>query len=176
MSMIFLIGYMAVGKTTVGRALADRCGVRHIDMDDEVVSSEGRSVGMIMEMYGEEGFRRLEQRMLHDVISDVSGVSEEVVVSVGGGTPCFADNMLWMRRAGRCVWLRMGVDGLVERLKGEKVVRPLLARVPDTNLCCVVGRHLAMRRVFYEQADVVVDVDGLSVSEVVDEIINQLNK
>lgn len=172
---------MAVGKTTVGRALAETVGCRHIDLDDEVAIRAGRTVQDIINSDGEEVFRLVEQRVLLDVIDEVKLYAEDnkpvkgmVVISTGGGTPCFADNMDVMRSAGCVVWLRMSVDGVAERLRVNRKERPLLANVDDGHVCCVVGRHIAMRRMFYEKAHLTLDVDRLSVRDIVGVIEEKL--
>ncbi|MGM9805717.1 MAG: shikimate kinase [Candidatus Aphodosoma sp.] len=185
MNLVFLIGYMAVGKTTVGRALAEKVGCRHIDLDEEIAIRTGNTVQNIISGHGEEFFRHVEQQVLSDVIDEVGGRCNEegrqadmagqmTVISAGGGTPCYSDNMDVMRRAGCVVWLQMSVYGIVQRLAADRAGRPLLANVGDRHLCCVVGRHLAMRRMFYSKAHIQVDVDGMDVGKIVGAIIEKL--
>ena len=88
MQRIFLIGYMGVGKTTLGKALADRTGLSFIDLDLFIEGRYRKTIRQIFEAEGEEAFREIERKALHEVAE-----FEDIVLSTGGGTPCFFDNM-----------------------------------------------------------------------------------
>ena len=100
MKRIFLIGYMGAGKTTVGKVLAERLGLSFIDLDFYVEGRFHKTIPQLFAERGEAGFRELERRMLREVAE-----FEDVLVSCGGGTPCFFDNMDFMNRAGQTVYL-----------------------------------------------------------------------
>ena len=100
MNRIFIIGYMGAGKTTVGKALAKELNIEFYDLDWYIEARMRKTVKQIFDEQGEEGFRRIENNMLHEV-----GEFENVIVSCGGGTPCFFDNMDFMNRQGETVYL-----------------------------------------------------------------------
>ena len=129
MATIFIIGYMACGKTTFGRALARRLGYDFIDLDFYIEQRFRRSVRQIFADSGEEEFRRLEASMLRE-----AGEFENVVVACGGGTPCFFDNMEYMNSRGTTVWLQASVRRTVERLLRAVGKRPLTAQVSPEEL------------------------------------------
>ena len=121
MRRIILIGYMGAGKTTVGRQLAKRLGLMFYDLDWYIMNRMRRTVPQIFEESGEEGFRKIEHAMLHEVAE-----FEDVVLSCGGGTPCFFDNMDYLNRMGETVYLKASPEVLYAHLKMGKSVRPLL--------------------------------------------------
>ena len=101
MTRIILIGYMGAGKTTVGKALAKDLGLMFYDLDWYIESRMHKTVAQIFKESGEEGFRRIERNMLHEVAE-----FEDVVISCGGGTPCFFDNMEYMNSQGQTLYLQ----------------------------------------------------------------------
>ena len=111
MQRIFLIGYMGVGKTTLGKALADRTGLSFIDLDLFIEGRYRKTIRQIFEAEGEEAFREIERRALHEVAE-----FEDIVLSTGGGTPCFFDNMTYMNRVGTTVYLKASPEALTERI------------------------------------------------------------
>ena len=121
MNRIFIIGYMGAGKTTVGKALAKELNIEFYDLDWYIEARMRKTVKQIFDEQGEEGFRRIENNMLHEV-----GEFENVIVSCGGGTPCFFDNMDFMNRQGETVYLKATPEVLYGHLKMGKTVRPLL--------------------------------------------------
>ena len=159
MRPIFLIGYMGSGKTTVGRALARRYGIEHIDLDWRI---EQRFCTKIADMFaeiGEEGFRRRERNMLHEVMG-----MEDVVVSVGGGTPCFFDNMERMNASGQTIYLQCDVDVLVERIMRSQNKRPIVANKTKEELIDFVSKHLAERESFYLKAQSIWNAESLRIN------------
>jgi shikimate kinase len=154
---------MGAGKTTVGRLLAARLGWPHLDSDEMISRSTGKTVPEIFEERGEAGFRAEESR----VLAQAATSDGPAVVSVAGGAVLSAENRKVMRRAGPVVWLRAEVATLAERV-GSGKGRPLLEDDPETAL-----RRLEEERrpLYAEVADVVVDVDGLEAPEVVERIV-----
>lgn len=147
MQRIIIIGYMGAGKTTVGKALAKDLGLTFYDLDWYIESRMHKTVKQIFDEQGEEGFRRIERNMLHEVAE-----FEDVIISCGGGTPCFFDNIDYMNRAGQTVFLDVRTDVLLRRLKAGKAKRPLLAGKTDAELEGVITEGLARRRPYYSQA------------------------
>lgn len=147
MKRIFLTGYMGAGKTTLGRAFAKAMELQFIDLDWYIESRFHKSIRDIFAERGEEGFRLLERNMLHEV-----GEFDDVVVSVGGGTPCFFDNMEYMNKQGQTVYLDVPVEVLFRRLKVGKAQRPLLKDKTDEELIAFICQALEQRAPFYGQA------------------------
>lgn len=147
MTRIFLLGYMGAGKTTLGKAFARAMELTFVDLDWHIEERYHKTVRQIFAERGEEEFRELERRMLHEV-----GDFEDVVISVGGGTPCFFDNMDYMNQAGETVFLDVDVEVLFRRLKAAKQQRPLLADKSDEELTAFIVEALQKRLPFYTRA------------------------
>lgn len=160
MQRIILIGYMGAGKTTVGRQLAAELGLMFYDLDWYITSRMRRTVPEIFEESGEEGFRKVEQAMLHEVAE-----FENVVLSCGGGTPCFFDNMEYLNRQGETVYLKASPEVLYAHLKMGKSVRPLLLNKTPEEVEAFVRKQLKQREPFYLQAKHVLDVNVLDSSD-----------
>lgn len=147
MTRIFLIGYMGAGKTTLGKAFARALGLTFVDLDWYIEERFHKSIRQLFAERGEEGFRELEKRMLHE-----AGDFEDVVISVGGGTPCFFDNMEYMNEAGETVFLDVNLQVLFRRLKVAKQQRPLLDGKTDEELKAFIQEALDKRLPFYTKA------------------------
>ena len=175
MKAIILVGYMCVGKTTVGRSLAKELGCQFYDLDWYIEERFRKKVPQIFAEQGEEKFRDLERRMLHEVAE-----FENVVVSCGGGTPCFFDNMEYMNQTGTTVYMKASVDTILEHLRLSKGERPLLTGKSEEELRTYVTEQLAARSPFYEQAQHIVNVDVLNdfkrVNNVASTIKNLISK
>ena len=156
MTRIFLIGYMGAGKTTLGKAFARAMGLTFVDLDWYIEERYHKTVRQIFEERGEDGFRELEKRMLHE-----TGEFEDVVISVGGGTPCFFDNMDYMNSVGQTVFLDVDVKVLFRRLKVAKQQRPLLANKTDEELVTFIVEALQKRLPFYSKAKYVFNGERL---------------
>ena len=160
---IILVGFMGSGKTTVGKVLARKLGWRFLDLDREIEKAEGMSVREIFRKRGESAFRDLE----HRAIRSLSKKSRSVIAA-GGGAPVFSRNRVWLKRAGRLVYLNVPVTVLVERLKGVKD-RPLLASAGGRKkaLMRLISAILNAREAHYRRADIVVNVGRSSVVDTV---------
>ena len=154
MKSIIIIGYMGAGKTTVGKALAKELGVMFYDLDWYIESRMRKTVKQIFEEMGEEGFRHIEHNMLHEVAE-----FENVVVSCGGGTPCFFDNMDYMNQAGETIYLKASPETLHAHLKMGKGVRPLLLNKTPEEVDVFIREQLKQREPFYEKAKHIIDVN-----------------
>lgn len=148
MKRIFLIGYMGSGKTTIGQLVADRIGYSFIDMDAHIEEKQSKDITKIFVEIGEPGFRILEQQSLHEVAE-----RENVIISTGGGTPCFFDNMEYMNAHGLTIYLRFTAAELVERFTAKNPnKRPLLKNKIGPNLLQFITDGLIEREPFYSQA------------------------
>jgi shikimate kinase len=163
---IFVVGFMATGKTTVGQLLAARLGRPFVDLDARLVGAEHATIAEQFAAGGEAAFRRREAAALCQAAAEGA-----VVVAVGGGAPAWGDNLERMRGAGVVVCLTAAVDDLLARLGGA-LERPLLAEVADKR--AEVERLLAVRAPFYAQAHVTVDTSGRAPSQVVTAILGAL--
>jgi len=153
MKRIILIGYMGAGKTTVGKALAHELGLPFYDLDWYIETRMHCKVKDIFDEKGEEGFRKIERNMLHEVAE-----FENVVISCGGGTPCFFDNMDYMNGQGTVVYLKCSPEVLFKHLKMGKGVRPLLLGKNDEELMAFIKEQLQKREEYYMKANNIVDV------------------
>lgn len=154
---IVLMGYMASGKSTVGRLLASQLGVQFIDLDDYIEASEKKSIKTIFSEKGEIFFRKLEHKMLLEVLEK----EESLVLSTGGGTPCYANNIEMILEKSDCsVYLGMTIPQLVSRISKEKEHRPLVKNIPDEDLPEFIGKHLFERIPFYSQAKYTLNGSG----------------
>ena len=147
MTRIFLIGYMGAGKTTLGKAFARSMGLTFIDLDWYIEERFHKTIRELFTERGEDAFRDLERRMLHEV-----GDFEDVVISVGGGTPCFFDNVDYMNSVGETVFLDVDIRVLFRRLKIAKQQRPLLDGKSDEELMQFIQEALQNRLPFYTRA------------------------
>jgi shikimate kinase len=157
MIRIFLIGYMGAGKTTLGKVLAHRMNLSYIDTDHFIENRYRKKVGDIFAAKGEGRFRDMEHRILCEV-SEI----EDVVISTGGGLPCFNDNMLIMKKAGTTVYLDVSVEELAARLRTSRVIRPILQNRSGMELTDFIRENLNKRRPFYERARICFNADSMN--------------
>ena len=166
---IFLIGFMGSGKTHWGKQLATQLKIPFFDLDDVISSKENKTIAEIFAHAGEEAFRVKEREVLESLIDE----NASMVVSCGGGTPCFFNNIERMKKYGVVIWLNTHVEVLVQRLIKEKEKRPLIKNVHDADLRSYIVRKLNERRMYYEQADVVIDKeDSISITEFIQTVLH----
>ncbi|MDD6211403.1 MAG: shikimate kinase [Bacteroidales bacterium] len=144
MKRIYLIGYMGAGKTTLGRLLAETMQLSFIDLDHFIENRYSKSVGQLFQERGEDEFRRIETNMLREV-----SLFENIVISTGGGTPVFYDNMTYMNRMGLTVYLRVSVKELANRLNKAKSGRPLIRDKSEEELEKFISETLSRREPVY---------------------------
>ena len=147
MKPLYIIGYMGCGKTTFGRALSQATGLRFIDLDHLIEDRHNATVREIFDTKGEEEFRRIERDMLRETAE-----LEDVIVSCGGGTPCFFDNIAFMNANGTTLWLEATHACLFSRLVRKREKRPLLAGRSDEEIRTIISSQLEKRSPFYSQA------------------------
>ena len=156
MRRIVLVGYMGSGKTTVGKALSKETGMMFYDLDWYIENRMHTTVSKLFTERGEEAFRKIEYNMLHEVAE-----FEDVIISCGGGTPCFFDNMDYLNQQGDVVYLKASPDTLYKHLLMAKVERPLLKGKSPEELIAYITEHLKERAPFYEKARYTLDVNVL---------------
>lgn len=171
MTRIILIGYMGAGKTTVGKALAKHLGLMFYDLDWYIESRMHKTIAQIFETEGEEGFREIEHNMLHEVAE-----FENVVLSCGGGTPCFYDNIDYLNSQGDTVYLQASPEVLAGHLKMGKSVRPLLLGKTDEELLTFIRESLSKREPYYSKALHKVNVNLLDSLAKIDDSVMEVCK
>ena len=171
MKRIFLIGYMGAGKTTLGKALARRMMMSYIDTDHYIENRYHKKVSEIFATEGEQRFRDIEHRILLEVSE-----FEDIVISTGGGLPCFNNNMAIMNSLGTTVYLETSEEELAARLEVSKNVRPVLKNRSGSELVHFIKENLDARRAFYEQAIIRLDMEQMYSDSDVDVLIEKLEK
>lgn len=169
MTRIILIGYMGAGKTTIGKVLAREMGMDFYDLDNYI---EGRFHQKIPEVFaekGEEGFREVERKMLHEVAE-----FENIILSCGGGTPCFFDNMDYMNLQGETVFLDAPPRVLKEHLQVGKTVRPLIQGKTEEELIAFIEQSLQMRLPFYQKARHTLKIETIHTKEQIKNYVDQI--
>lgn len=149
---IFLIGFMGCGKTTSGKKLAAALSYPFFDLDHEIVAATGQSIAAYFEQHGEDAFRVLEKNTLQEF-----DYPEDCVISTGGGTPCFFDNMDWMNQHGLTVYIDMPAAALAKRLEQGKHKRPLLKDLDEAGLINFITDKLRSRLTYYNNSKLIID-------------------
>ena len=167
MDRIFLIGYMGSGKTSMGKLLAENLQFSFIDMDVHIEKKYHRTVSEIFTQMGEAKFREIERECLHEVAD-----FEKTVISTGGGTPCFFDNMDHMNSRGMTVYLRLTPEQLAVRLENSrKGKRPLLADRKGEELRQFIENGLKTREPFYNCAQKIISGTDEEMVEKISQIV-----
>jgi len=141
---------MGSGKTTIGKILSEKLNLNFVDVDWFIEQRFHKTIGGLFQEYGEARFREIEKNILHEISE-----FEDVVIATGGGTPCFSDNMDFMKKKGTVIYLNVSPHRLFERLKKAKQQRPLLKDKTDEELIDYISRMLEIRRPVYNRADVI---------------------
>lgn len=168
--IVFLIGYMGSGKSTLGKKLASRLNFEFLDLDDVVEAEADMPISEMFEIFGEDRFRELEETCL----KDLAGRSH-LLVATGGGAPVHGKNMEWMNANGLTVYLKMSPGMLASRLRPNKTKRPLIAHLADAELEGFIAKHLASREGSYEKAQVIYDANSMNAQRL-DELKNIIQK
>ncbi|MCM1078699.1 MAG: shikimate kinase [Bacteroidales bacterium] len=169
MKRIILIGYMGVGKTTVGKALAKKLGLMFYDLDWYIESRMRKTVKQIFDERGEDGFRKIEHNMLHEVAE-----FENVIIACGGGTPCFFDNIDYMNRQADTIFLKGSPETIMKHLRMGKGVRPLLLGKNNEELREYIEESLMTRNPFYTKAKHTIEVQPMDSFEKTDSIVEEI--
>ena len=168
---LILLGYMGAGKSTIGRLLAKEMGSFFLDLDQMIVEQEGKSIPEIFESKGEIYFRKAEHLLLKDTLSSRSNI----VLSLGGGTPCYANNdVLYQQPDCKSIYLKASISTLKSRLEQDNTPRPLLQQMSLMEKEDFIAKQLFERSFYYNQAQNILVVDGKSPEDITKEIINTL--
>lgn len=159
---IYLIGFMGAGKSYWGPRLAQMAGLRFYDLDLAIEESRGQSINQLFALQGEESFRVIEKEVLHLLTE----THEQFVMACGGGTPCFLNNLEYMKRSGKVVWINPTNEVLTRRLSKERDERPLLQSVAESELAGFIQKKMADRRLYYEQAHLRFDQETIDLTAV----------
>ena len=162
---ISLTGFMGCGKSSTGRALAERLGARFVDLDAEIVARDGRPIPEIFRDGGEAAFRAIELETLRAVLDEAAQAPGDVVLALGGGALTLPESRELIFSRTRCVWLRTSLETIRERLGAADASRPLFADAEAL---------FARRAPIYAQAPFAVDTDGLTPAEVASAILSVL--
>jgi len=171
MVRIIIIGYMGAGKTTVGKALSRELGIPFYDLDWYIESRMRKTVPQIFAQGGEELFRKIEHNMLHEVAE-----FEDVIISCGGGTPCFFDNMEYLNQQGETIYLKATPEVLHKHLRMGKTIRPLLKEKTPEEMLEFIHEQLAYREPFYSKAKHTLDVNLLDSYEKINISVASIRK
>lgn len=167
MKPIFILGYMCSGKSTVGRKLATQIGLQYIDLDSFIQDRFRKTVSDMFANEGEDVFRIRESKMLAELAD-----FEDIVLAVGGGTPCFFDNMQLMNEKGTTIFINLAAEGLSKRVKKASKKRPLLQNIQsDDELLNKINEHLQERMRYYSMANYTVDITE---DEPIDSVIDKI--
>ena len=167
-----LLGYMGSGKSTVAKALASKLHLPFIDLDDYIVDKEQMSINKIFQTQGEIYFRLKESKYLKEILE----MDTELIISVGGGTPCYSNNMDLINKMSVSVYLKGSIPTICRRLRNEKEQRPLISDLNDDQLTEFVAKHLFERRNFYEKANQTLEIDHKSVDELAESLFTEIQK
>ena len=169
---IFLIGYMGVGKTVIGKSLSKKINYKFYDLDNYIEIKEGKKVSEIFNQENEVYFRKIENKYL----DHLSSINEKKIISTGGGTPCFDNNLSIIQDSSNSlsIYLKANVDTLVNRLKNSIDKRPLISHLKDDReLRDFITKHLFERSFYYEKSDIKIKTDDLAIKDII-KLINEL--
>ena len=157
---LYLVGYMYSGKTTVGRQLATALGLRFLDLDLLFEERYHTTIPLFFRRYDEAAFRHLEQQLLHST-ADI----DNAVISTGGGTPCYADNMDWINTHGISVYLDASTDCILARAANSRKTRPLLSQMSEAERNAFVRQQLDARKPVYSRATHRINADNFNLQD-----------
>jgi len=165
---IYFIGFMGSGKTHWGKLVSEKLHIPFFDLDEQIVTHEGKSIPQIFAEHGEEHFRLLEKDILHIITES----HDNFVMACGGGTPCFYNNIDYMNKSGTTIWLNSPIDVLHQRLLKEKESRPLLKNLSNDQMRGFIIKKFSDRKIFYEQADIILEEDPVKIEKLVEKIFH----
>lgn len=172
MNKVILVGYMAVGKTTIASLLSEKIGLKMVDLDILIEEKINLSVTEIFKEKGEIFFRKVE----HEIFKELLESKEDLIISTGGGTPCYANNHLLLNtNSTTSIYLKASLECIFERLKSAKINRPLVSNQSDAELKEFIAKHIFERSFFYNQATFNISIDNKNPEVIVREIVHLLH-
>lgn len=159
---------MGSGKTFWGRQLSEKLGLPFFDLDEQIESSEGKSINELFELHGEENFRLLEKDILHIITES----HESFIMATGGGTPCYFNNIEFMNNRGTTVWINTSLEILNERLTREKIHRPLIKELEDDQLKNFIRKKYADRKIYYEMSRITIEDEHKNTEKIIEKIFH----
>ena len=159
---------MGSGKTHWGRLLSQKLSIPFFDLDEQVAEQAGRSIPEIFATEGEEQFRLREKDVLHLITES----HESFVMACGGGSPCYFNNIEYMQQSGTTVWINTALEILFDRLVKEKESRPLIKKFSDEQLKLFISKKFADRKIYYEQADIIIDDEPVQLEKLIDKLFH----
>ena len=171
MKKIILLGYMGCGKSTIAVKLSKRIEIPFVDLDEMIEKKANLSINAIFDTHGEIYFRRLE----HEVFVELLQTPERIIIGLGGGTPCYANNHELLKGEGIVsIYLKASIETLFNRLVLNKSKRPLIADKSEGEMKEFIAMHLFERSFYYNQAQYKVNVDDKTIDQVVLDIVSIL--
>lgn len=172
MQKIILVGYMAVGKSTVAEILSERTGIKWLDLDHIIEVNQNLSVSNIFKEKGEIYFRKQEHLELKQLVQS----ERSFILSTGGGTPCYSNNHMFLNiNKVVSIYLSASIEEIFKRLKNNKSQRPLVSNLSDDDLKEFIAKNIFERSFYYNQATFKINTDHKSPEEIVEEIVGLLN-
>jgi Shikimate kinase len=168
--IIYIIGFMGSGKTTAGKKLASLLGWSFIDLDKRVEEYAGKTIAEIFSQSGEDYFRIIETQLLRNL-----KMCTKTVISTGGGTPCYIDNMDYMIETGLTIYLKLTPAELKSRLSQSKGKRPLIKDLDQNELTTFIKEKLAVREKWYERSDITMDGFDLDINLLLSHVKSSLS-
>lgn len=165
---VFLVGFMASGKTVLGKRLARRLNLEFVDLDQRIEEQFRVTINDLFSKYDEEVFRNIEQNVLHQVIKE-----DNVLISTGGGTPCFFDNMEHILNNGLCIYLKLHPKSIFTRLTQSKKNRPLVKELDPVELKTFIYKRLEDREQHYRKAHMIVRGERMTEKELAELILTR---
>ncbi|OYT11221.1 MAG: shikimate kinase [Bacteroidetes bacterium 4572_112] len=148
MNNIFLMGYMASGKTTLGKELAQHLNKKFIDLDKYIELAEGKTISQLFTEIGEDAFREME----HNYLMEVSENNDNII-ALGGGTPCFFNNLEIINASGTSYYLKVPAYIIQQRIENDSNKRPLLDGMDEFEMLEYIQQHMGDRELYYLRAD-----------------------
>lgn len=161
--MLYLIGFMGVGKTTIGKQIAALNKVVFIDTDSQIEKETSKSIKEIFETDGEIAFRKLET-------DTIRSINRKSVIACGGGLPAHNNNIEYLKHKGTVIYLKASTETLIKRLEKNKNKRPLISKLTNDKRLEFIRKILKEREKTYKQADYTIETDNKTVKEVLREI------
>lgn len=169
---ISLIGYMGSGKTSTGRLISEKMNLDFFDLDEEIEKKHQKTISEIFQKNGQIKFRKIEKEMLNELLNS----DKSMVLSLGGGTPAYYDNMDVINKHSVSFYLRHNLKTLSDRLINQKENRPLIAHLNSEEMNEFIAKHLFERRNFYEKANYIINASDKDINKLSEEIIRLLHQ